>query len=171
MVNFSVYFHSAIQKTLGKFYWESDFANHAFKGKSCVSTQARTWVRNLQEEGHIWEDKIWAMWSSYPTHEGYSPWMIWISIFYLGRGICFTVDYETSWWWWRYFDSTTPIIRGCKAILVIWSCLPEWPVCHAGRSIFASESEANVKPNKDKYWTVSLTCGIQKEKKILNWLK
>lgn len=163
MVNFSIYFHSAIQKTLGKFYWESYFSNYTIKGKSCVSTQARTWVRNLQEEGHIWKDKIWAMWSNYPTNEGYSPWIVCVKFYYLGRGTCFTVDCETSWQWWGYFHST--IIRGCKAILVIWSYLPKWPACHAGRFIFVSESEANVMPDKDKYWIVWLICGIQKKKK------
>ena len=140
----------------------SDFFKYTIKGKGCIPTQARTWVRNLQEEGYFWEDKIWTVWSSYPTPGGYAPWITWGLFFYLGRCTCFTVDCEISWRRWGYLGSTTPAIRGCKVILAVWSCFPEWPAFCAGRSVSASAScfslshtewiEANVKPKTNTGW-------------------
>lgn len=91
----------------------SDFFKYTIKEKGYIPAQARTWVRNPQE-GSSWEDKIWAVRSSYPPTTGNillgQPRFIFKInglFFHLGRCTCFTTDCEISPHQWGYFSTSS----------------------------------------------------------------
>ena len=99
-------FPSYYPKDFRKVSRVSDFFKYTIKEKGYVPAQARTRVRNPQE-GSSWEDKIWAVLSSYPPQqEIYSldnPGLF----FHLGRCMCFTTDCEISPHQWGYFNTSS----------------------------------------------------------------